>query len=121
MLPNLQISKQDQAGMTALHYSAQQGHVDVCRTLLTCGADPGITNHQGLTVVQVASDTIQQLLREEPALSAADIEAQLLDAAKNGDIGTVKVSLSLSLLDSYTLLLFFYRDCYHRRMSTVVI
>ena len=91
MLPNLQISKQDQAGMTALHYSAQQGHVDVCRALLTCGADPGISNHHGLTVIQVASDIVQQLLREEPAPSTTDIEAQLLDAAKNGDIGTVKV------------------------------
>ena len=106
MLLNLQISKQDQAGMTPLHYSAQQGHVDVCRTLLTCGADPSISNHQGLTVIQVASDTVQQLLREEPALSAADIEAQLLDAAKNGDIGTVKVTLS-SLSASYSSSLLF--------------
>ena len=47
--------------------------------------------------VQVATQAVVKVMQEKPACSNSDIESQLLEAAKNGDIDVVKVSWGSSL------------------------
>ena len=47
--------------------------------------------------VQVATQAVVKVMQEKPACSNSDIESQLLEAAKNGDIDVVKVSYGSSL------------------------
>ena len=53
------------------------------------------------TCSQVATPAVVKLLQEKPACSNSDIESQLLEAGKNGDIDIVKVSLPPSLPPSF--------------------
>ena len=46
--------------------------------------------------VQVATQAVVKVMQEKPACSNSDIESQLLEAAKNGDIDVVKVSCGSS-------------------------
>lgn len=82
----------DSAGQTALHRAARDGNVQACRMLLTGGADPSIVSLQGFTAAQLSTESVSKLLSEEPASSAgtADLEYQLLEAAKAGDLELVK-------------------------------
>ena len=43
--------------------------------------------------VQVATPAVVKVLHERPACTNSDIESQLLEAAKNGDIDVVKVCI----------------------------
>ena len=73
-----------------------------CRILLNFGADPSIVSLQGYTAAQLAaSDPVAKLLAEEPpaagggsngspAAAGTDVEYQLLEAAKAGDLELVK-------------------------------
>ncbi len=63
----------------------------VCSFLMNNGADPAINAADGKTAHEVAAPSVQKLLKEEPARSNSDIESQLLEAAKNGEIEIVKV------------------------------
>jgi tankyrase len=84
----------DSAGQTALHRCARADNVQACRILLNFGADPSIISLQGYTAAQLASDGVAKLLAEEPIANnpvvGTDVEYQLLEAAKAGDMELVK-------------------------------
>ena len=83
--------------MTPLHLCVQKNQTEICRLLLLNGADPSIVNEKGLTAHEMGTEPIQQLLKDEPFVSAAELEQQLLEAAKNGDLGTVKVNITTQI------------------------
>ncbi|XP_074640442.1 poly [ADP-ribose] polymerase tankyrase-1-like [Tubulanus polymorphus] len=85
----------DGQGQTALHRCAQQGNVQACRLLLSYGADRSIVSLQGYTAAQLATDNVQKLLREDPPTGGTDIDLQLLEAAKAGDLEVVKKLVSV--------------------------
>jgi len=90
----------DGLGQTALHRNSREGQLSVCRLLLSYGADPSIVSLQGYTAAQVATEAVQKLFVEEPslcsALPPADLEYQLLEAAKAGDLDNVRRILGAS-------------------------
>ena len=51
--------------------------------------------HQGYTAAQLATDSVSKLLAEEPANGGIDIEYQLLEASKAGDLELVKKIVNL--------------------------
>ena len=74
------------------HHHGYSILIQVCRFLLANGADPTLKTTAGQTVQDVATPSVQKVLKEEPPRNNSDIEAQLLEAAKNGEFDTVKVS-----------------------------
>ncbi|XP_038620066.1 LOW QUALITY PROTEIN: poly [ADP-ribose] polymerase tankyrase-2 [Tachyglossus aculeatus] len=80
----------DNLGQTPLHRAAHCGHLPTCRLLLSCGCDPSVVSLQGLTALQMGSESVQQLLQEGIPLGNSDADRQLLEAAKAGDVETVK-------------------------------
>ena len=85
------VNSLDSHGQTALHRGARDNNVQGCRVLLSFGADPSIVSLQGYTAAQLANDAVSKLLAEEPTVpGGADIEYQLLEAAKAGDLELVK-------------------------------
>ena len=59
--------------------------------LLAAGADASIVSLQGATAAQLSTESVSKLLSEEPSSQAgADLEYQLLEAAKAGDLELVK-------------------------------
>ncbi|GFR86628.1 poly [ADP-ribose] polymerase [Elysia marginata] len=87
----------DGLGQTALHRVAQQGNMQACRLLMSYAIDPGIVSLQGYTAAQLATENIQKLLREDPPVGGTDIDIQLLDAAKAGDLDLVKKLVATNL------------------------
>lgn len=81
----------DAAGNTALHKAAECNQPTTCRFLITNGADPLIKNCEGRVPADLATGSVAKVIMEEPVKANADIESQLLEAAKNGDLDTVKV------------------------------
>lgn len=107
----------DGLGQTALHRCGRDGRASVCRLLLSYAADPTIVSLQGYTAAQVSTEAVQKLLTEELPTNfgsggasgssgsssvgvsqqqnnAADLEYQLLEAAKAGDLDNVRRILS---------------------------
>ncbi|XP_053244672.1 poly [ADP-ribose] polymerase tankyrase-2 isoform X5 [Podarcis raffonei] len=110
----------DNLGQTPLHRAAHCGHLQTCRLLLSSGCDPSIVSLQGFTASQMGNESVQQLLQdssppEEHAegtskqkkchgqlmvacflriegvpLGNSEADRQLLEAAKAGDVDTVK-------------------------------
>ncbi|XP_032087505.1 poly [ADP-ribose] polymerase tankyrase-2 isoform X3 [Thamnophis elegans] len=80
----------DNLGQTSLHRAAHCGHLQTCRLLLSCGCDPSIISLQGFTASQMGNESIQQLLQEGVPLGNSEGDRQLLEAAKAGDVDTVK-------------------------------
>ncbi|KAM9132828.1 poly [ADP-ribose] polymerase tankyrase-2 isoform 2-T2 [Pangshura tecta] len=80
----------DNLGQTSLHRAAHSGHLQTCRLLLSSGCDPSIVSLQGFTALQMGTESVQQLLQEGIPLSNSDADRQLLEAAKAGDVDTVK-------------------------------
>ncbi|XP_073209939.1 poly [ADP-ribose] polymerase tankyrase-2 isoform X4 [Lepidochelys kempii] len=86
----------DNLGQTSLHRAAHCGHLQTCRLLLSSGCDPSIVSLQGFTALQMGNENVQQLLQalfsfvEGIPLSNSDADRQLLEAAKAGDVDTVK-------------------------------
>ena len=74
----------------ALHRSAREGNTHGCRLLLSYGADMSIVSLQGYTAVQVATEAVQKILNENQTPSSVDVEYQLLEASKAGDLDLVK-------------------------------
>jgi len=46
---------------------------------------------QGYTAAQLATEPVQEFLREGPLTGGTDVDNQLLEAAKTGDLDLVKV------------------------------
>ena len=58
-----QVNALDGLGQTALHRVSQQGNMQACRLLLQYGVDPSIVSLQGYTAAQLATDSVQKMLR----------------------------------------------------------
>ncbi|XP_063163484.1 poly [ADP-ribose] polymerase tankyrase-2 isoform X2 [Candoia aspera] len=80
----------DNLGQTSLHRAAHCGHLQTCRLLLSFGCDPSVVSLQGFTASQMGNESIQQLLQEGVPLGNSEADRQLLEAAKAGDVDTVK-------------------------------
>ncbi|XP_039606309.1 poly [ADP-ribose] polymerase tankyrase-1 isoform X1 [Polypterus senegalus] len=84
------INALDTMGQTALHRAALAGHLQTCRLLLSYGADPAIISLQGFTAAQMGNEAVQQILNENIPVRNSDVDYRLLEAAKAGDLDTVK-------------------------------
>uniref|UniRef100_A0A1B0G6T3 Poly [ADP-ribose] polymerase n=1 Tax=Glossina morsitans morsitans TaxID=37546 RepID=A0A1B0G6T3_GLOMM len=73
----------DGLGQTALHKCARDEQA--VRLLLSYSIDTTIISLEGYTAAQLASDNVQKLLKDPP-----DTETHLLEAAKAGDLDTVR-------------------------------
>ncbi|XP_061656623.1 poly [ADP-ribose] polymerase tankyrase-1 [Syngnathoides biaculeatus] len=80
----------DTLGQTALHRAALAGHLQTCRLLLGYGADASLVSLQGFTAAQMGNEAVQQILNENVPVRNSDVDYRLLEAAKAGDLDTVK-------------------------------
>ncbi|TMS08226.1 Tankyrase-1 [Larimichthys crocea] len=80
----------DTLGQTALHRAALAGHLQTCRLLLGYGADASLVSLQGFTAAQMGNEAVQQILNENIPVRNSDVDYRLLEAAKAGDLDTVK-------------------------------
>ncbi|XP_050397840.1 poly [ADP-ribose] polymerase tankyrase-1 [Patella vulgata] len=80
----------DRLGQTALHRVAQQGNLQACRLLMSYGIDTTIMNVNGFTAAMLATENVQKLLQEDLPVGGTDVDIQLLEAAKAGDLELVK-------------------------------
>ncbi len=78
-------------GNTALHMASELGLVSMCRLLLNNGADSSVMNHLRNKPIDMATPITIKIFQEEPIKGVGDVESQLLEAAKNGDLTNVKV------------------------------
>lgn len=78
----------DGLGQTALHRCARDDNLQACRLLLSYDIDPTIVSLQGYTAAQLASENVLKILKNPP--DTVDLELQLLEAAKAGDLETVQ-------------------------------
>lgn len=74
-----------------MHKAAKLGLVQICRFLVANGVDTSIKNSENNTAIDVATPATSKAIREEPIKGNTDIESQLLEMAKNGDLEGVKV------------------------------
>ena len=87
-----QVDLTDGSGNTALHLAAELGLRQLCQFLVANGADPAIKNDNGATPLEQATPTVCKVFQEEVIKGFSDVESQLLEAAKNGELDHVKVS-----------------------------
>lgn len=78
----------DGLGQTALHRCARDDNDQACRLLLSYNIDTTIISLQGYTAAQIASDNVRNILKNPP--DTVDLEVQLLEASKTGDLETVQ-------------------------------
>ncbi|CAF2791794.1 unnamed protein product [Rotaria sp. Silwood2] len=100
---NVDINLLDDQGQTALHHAVKNGHLNACRFLITHKIDTSIVSSYGQTALDMASvSNIQQLLmtyeNEKVILtpSITDLQLQLLEASKSGDLDVVKRVLTFN-------------------------
>uniref|UniRef100_A0A3Q1FK36 Poly [ADP-ribose] polymerase n=1 Tax=Acanthochromis polyacanthus TaxID=80966 RepID=A0A3Q1FK36_9TELE len=86
----VQVNALDTLGQTALHRAALAGHLQTCRLLLGYGADASLVSLQGFTAAQMGNEAVQQILNENVPVRNSDVDYRLLEAAKAGDLDTVK-------------------------------
>lgn len=79
----------DGLGQTCLHRAAREDDVQAVRLLLSHSADPAVVSLQGYTAAQVAKENVLKILKDPPS-DAIDLEMQLLEASKSGDLVAVK-------------------------------
>ncbi|XP_056152735.1 poly [ADP-ribose] polymerase tankyrase-2 [Lampris incognitus] len=80
----------DNLGQTALHCAAHCGHLQTCRLLLNSGCDPLLMSLQGFSPSQLGNESVQEILQEGVMIGNSDMDRQLLEASKSGDLETVK-------------------------------
>ncbi|KAF7647983.1 hypothetical protein LDENG_00163790 [Lucifuga dentata] len=80
----------DNLGQTALHRAAHCGFLQTCRLLLNSGCDPLIASLQGFSASQLGNESVQEILQEGVLIGNSDVDRQLLEASKTGDLETVK-------------------------------
>ncbi|XP_053307185.1 poly [ADP-ribose] polymerase tankyrase-2 isoform X1 [Spea bombifrons] len=90
MKHDAKVNALDNLGQTCLHRAAHCGHLQTCRLLLNSGCDPAIVSLQGFTALQMGNESLRQLLHVGTPFSNTDNDRQLLEAAKAGDLETVK-------------------------------
>uniref|UniRef100_A0A672MPK8 Poly [ADP-ribose] polymerase n=1 Tax=Sinocyclocheilus grahami TaxID=75366 RepID=A0A672MPK8_SINGR len=82
--------KHHYSSLQSLHRAALAGHIQTCRQLLSYGADPSIVSLQGFTASQMGNEAVQQILNENIPPRNSDVDYRFLEAAKAGDLDTVK-------------------------------
>ena len=87
----LQVNLKSRLGNSSLHLAAELGLVNICRLLLSFGADSSLMNHLKDKPVDIATPTVVKIFHEEPIKGYGDVESQLLEAAKNGYTVLIKV------------------------------
>ncbi|XP_014034742.2 poly [ADP-ribose] polymerase tankyrase-2 isoform X1 [Salmo salar] len=80
----------DNLGQTALHRAAHCGHLQTCRLLLKAGCDPLVMSLQGFSPSQMGNESVQEILHEGTLIGNSDVDWQLLEASKSGDLEIVK-------------------------------
>ncbi|KAM9412186.1 poly [ADP-ribose] polymerase tankyrase-2-like isoform 2-T2 [Salvelinus alpinus] len=80
----------DNLGQTALHLAAHCGHLQTCRLLLKSGCDPLVMSLQGFSPSQMGNESVQEILQEGTLIGNSDVDWQLLEASKSGDLEIVK-------------------------------
>uniref|UniRef100_A0A4W6EM55 Poly [ADP-ribose] polymerase n=1 Tax=Lates calcarifer TaxID=8187 RepID=A0A4W6EM55_LATCA len=80
----------DHLGQTALHRAARCGHLQTCRLLLSAGSDPLLTSLQGFSPSQLGNKSVQEILQEGVLVGNSEVDRQLLEASKTGDLETVQ-------------------------------
>ncbi|CAF1408733.1 unnamed protein product [Rotaria sp. Silwood1] len=100
---NADINLLDGQGQTSLHHAVKNGHLNACRFLITHKIDTSIVSSYGQTALDMASaSNIQQLLmtyeNEKVILTPniTDLQLQLLEASKSGDLDVVKRVLTFN-------------------------
>nr|CAD7571546.1 unnamed protein product [Timema californicum] len=89
---------------TFLYMATKLNQGDVVRTLLSCGADPGIQNTQGFNAIDVAtSEHMRQIYVDELLRATANSELDALDCLAT-DAGVTVLSPSIGTESSYSLL-----------------
>lgn len=83
----------DGLGQTSLHRAARDDDVQAVRLLLSHSIDPTIVSLQGYTAVQLAKENVMKILKDPPS-DSVDLEIQLLEASKGGDLANVKKIIS---------------------------
>ncbi|XP_067101076.1 poly [ADP-ribose] polymerase tankyrase-2-like [Osmerus mordax] len=78
-----------------LHRAALCGHHQTCRLLLSSRCDPLLTSLQGFSPSQLAKESIQEILQEGVLSGNLDVDCQMLEASKSGDLETVKMLCTL--------------------------
>lgn len=78
----------DSLGQTCLHRCARDDNVQACRLLMSYNVDTTIVSLQGFTAAQLATENVLKILKDPP--DTVDLEVQLLDASKAGDLETVQ-------------------------------
>ncbi|KHJ42648.1 Poly(ADP-ribose) polymerase catalytic domain protein [Trichuris suis] len=90
----------DGLGQTSLHRCTKRNLSEACKLLLDKGVDASIVNLHGFTAGQLATGSTAELIGEHPAVvsksTRRSIERQMLEAAKAGDLQSVKRILKLS-------------------------
>ncbi|XP_046850055.1 poly [ADP-ribose] polymerase tankyrase-1-like isoform X2 [Xenia sp. Carnegie-2017] len=90
------VNATDNLGQTPLHSAANAGHIQSCRMLLYAGADINARSLQGVTPAQLAPEMLQKFLQSNTDIDSSqgcnenDDTRKLLEAAKIGDLETVK-------------------------------
>lgn len=82
------INALDSLGQTCLHRCARDDNVQACRLLMSFSVDTSIVSLQGFTAAQLATENVLKILKDPP--DTVDLEVQLLDASKAGDLETVQ-------------------------------
>lgn len=104
-----QVNALDGLGQTALHRCARDDNVQACRILISYNVDTSIVSLQGYAANQVALENVLKILQgitatvpswtsnsgslcllTDPPAVPADVESQLLEASKAGDLDQVQ-------------------------------
>ncbi|XP_021431458.2 poly [ADP-ribose] polymerase tankyrase-2 isoform X1 [Oncorhynchus mykiss] len=80
----------DNLGQTALHRAAHCGHLQTCRLLLKSGCDPLVMSLRGFSPSQMGNERVQEILHEGTLIGNSDVDWQLLEASKSGDLEIVE-------------------------------
>ena len=97
----IDVNAQDDRGATPLHIAAFRGEVEIAEYLLSEGADPTITNLDGLTALQTAEYVRHAMMvivlgqaRGIDSVMLPDAESTIWDAAREGNLTALEFHLS---------------------------
>ena len=97
----IDVNAQDDRGATPLHIAAFRGEVEIAEYLLSEGADPTITNLDGLTALQTAEYVRHAMmvivLGQASGIDSVmlpDAESPIWDAAREGNLTALEFHLS---------------------------
>ena len=97
----IDVNAQDDRGATPLHIAAFRGEVEIAEYLLSEGADPTITNLDGLTALQTAEYVPHAMMvivmgqaSGIDSVMLPDAESTIWDAAREGNLTALEFHLS---------------------------